>query len=158
MNQLQFYKYTTWGLLLLNIALVAFFFLAAPKPPKNKASSGQKVADILQLDKQQDESFLKLAQEHNQRMESFGKQQRDLLEPYFHSLIQQVDPLELENYLNQIQTLEREKVEYTYRHFQDVKAILNPEQHIHFEAFIEHAIGRILIEMKKKPPPPKDFE
>lgn len=158
MKQLQFYKYTTWGLLLLNIALVVFFFLASPGPPRNREFSREKYAEILHLNEQQKASFIELTKQHHKQMEVYANQQRDLLQPYFNNLLQQIDTSTLEDYLNQIQHLERKKIEYTYRHFQEVKSLLNPAEYIYFEEFVKQASERILDKKKKNPAPPKDFK
>lgn len=158
MKNLRFYIYATWGLLILNLTMVAFFFLTAPPPSQGTHKRGEKAVDILKLDKQQDESFILLATQHMQQMDDFNDEQRNLLKPYFNTLIDQSKSVDSDIILNQIQSLERKKIESTYQHFQEVKTILNPSQHLDYEYFIEHAIRKILIDQKKNPPPPKDSE
>lgn len=152
MKQLQFYKYSAAGLLVLNLAMVAFFFLTAP-PHQGGRADGQRAVDILKLDRQQDESFMPLAREHMQLMDDFNDQQRSLLKPYFNSLVEQNDTYNSDSLLHQVQLIERKKIESTYQHFQDVKALLRPEQEARFAAFVDHALQRILLEQSNQGPP-----
>lgn len=155
MKQLQFYKYATWILLFLNLSMIAFFFLTPP--PSHRGAEGRKGAlDIMKLDEQQDELFLQLAQQHMQQMDDFDNQQRNLLKPYFNSLIDKSKTINSDVLLNQVQLLGRKKIESTYQHFQDVKSILRPDQHIDFEEFVEHTMEKILLEKKQKSPPFKE--
>lgn len=153
MKQLPFYKYATWGLLVLNLSMVAFFFLTA-SPAQGVETGGKKAVDILKLDQQQHESFLLLVRQHIQLMDDFSNQQRKLLQPYFNSLIDLNKTNDFDSLLNQVQLLERKKIESVYQHFQDVKSILKPTQQENFAAFIDHAVKRILIEQNNQPPEP----
>ncbi len=154
MKQLQFYKYATWGLLILNLSMVVFFFLTAPPRPKGSEIGRGKASEVLKLDTQQGVSFLQLAQAHMKQMDDFNNQQRDILQPYFKSLIKQNNSIDPESLLDQVQLMERRKIESVYQHFQDVKSILRPDQYEYFDGFIEHAIERILLDEKNNPPPP----
>ena len=154
MKQVQFYKYATWGLLGLNLSLIAFFFLTAP-PHHGKKFGKLRANDILKMDEQQNESFLEFAQLHMNQMDELNIHQQNLLKPYFNRLIDTDKMIGPDSILNQVQLLERRKIESTYQHFQDVKAILNPEQYVNFEKFIDHALERILLKQKKPPLPIK---
>lgn len=156
MKQLQFYKYATWGLLVLNLSMIAFFFLTAPPPRQGQEFGRKSAGDIMKMDEQQNESFLQLARQHMQQMDEFNKQQRNLLKPYFNNLIGTAKIINSDSLLHQVQLLEGKKIKSTYQHFQDVKTILKPEQYVDFEEFIEHALEIILLEQKKNPPPPKE--
>ena len=155
MNQLQFYKSSTIALLVLNMAMIGFFFLT--KPPHPPGRGGQiKAIDLLKLDQQQHREFLQLVKKHQQQMETINAQQGELLKPYFYRLVdssRHIDPLALQ----QMKDLEQRKISSTFQHLQDVKALLRPEQEANFEAFMNHALERILIKKKKPPHPPKDF-
>ena len=144
MKQLQFFKYATGAMILLNLLIIAFFLLTKPKPPAfpphNARSNGFQVRaiDILKLDKQQHTTFLQSAKQHSQQMESINRQQRDLLKPYFHSIIDSTINIASETVLDEIQQLERNKIEATYQHFQQVKSILKNEQQADFKVFINN--------------------
>ena len=157
MKQLQFYKYATWGLLVLNLSMIAFFFLTRPEPPLPHSAKSflPQAIEMLHLDEQQRAAFEQSARAHNQEMNSINEQQQELLLPYFQSLADSSKSIDTEKLVSQIQRLEGDKVESTYRHFQSVKSILRPEQQAFFEAFMNHALRIILLEQKNPPPPPK---
>lgn len=160
MNQLKFYKYSTLGLLLLNIAMIAFFVLTKPKrPPHHKKGMGtpEKIIDVLNLDEEQRTVFLESAKEHGNKVEEINQQQKSILKPYFNSLIDSNNVSNLDSLLTQYQNLERNKIELTYRHFQEVKTTLKKEQQANFEPFMKKVLEGILPENKKNPPSPKDF-
>lgn len=155
MSQLKFYKYATWGLLFLNIAVLAFFLLTKPKPPHHSPNDFQsEVIEILNLNSQQKSTFRKLAEAHNQKMKSIIEQQQKLLPPYFESLADSSSNIDKEAILNQFQQMEREKIEVTYQHFQDIKLILDENQLPHFEKLIGRLVDKLLLNNKKNPPPP----
>lgn len=160
MSQLTFYKYASGGLLLLNIVVLAFFLLTKPghqpQPPSNNFQS--EVIDALDLDTQQASAFRALAEDHNQQMRSISGQQQQLLMPYFESLTSSSPTIDSEGVLNQFQQLEREKIEVTYQHFQEIKSMLTKEQLTGFETFMDTFIHTLLLDKKKNPPPPKDFK
>ena len=154
MKLFQLYKYATWGLLVLNISMIAFFFLTGPPRPSHPNNS-KKIPLKMILDEQQDKSFSSLAKQHQQKMVDFNQQQRDLLLPYFIRMIDPSITIDSDSLLKQVQILEQKKIKSTYLHFQDIKSILRPEQHPSFEKFVERAVGRILLGQEKRPNPPK---
>lgn len=155
MKQLQFYKYATFGLLALNIAIVAFFFVTRPKPPHGMPDQNmfKRAAEMLKLDPQQSEQFEKSANAHKQKMKSINDRQRELLRPYFQILVDTSLSIDSSGVLVEIQKLEAEKVESTYRHFSEVKTQLKPEQQPYFEEFMLRALRMILLEPQNAPPP-----
>ena len=156
MQKLQFYKYSTWALLLLNLTMIAFFFITKPNPPHGKNFTEEAIK-ILKLDEQQQTVFLKSAEKHGQQTGTISNRQSELLKPYFNSLITPNEAADLDSLLNQVQHLEREKIEITYLHFQEVKALLKANQKADFETFMQKIQRIILLGGKKNPPPPKDF-
>ena len=156
MKELQFYKIVTLGLLILNLSLIAFFFLNRPPrrlpPPKD----GRIRADeALRLDRKQHDVFLQYANQHMQAMRGLDNQQRNLLRPYFEALTNQQDGNYTDSLLNQVLQIERDKIETTYDHFQSVRSILRPDQEPYYEDWVNSALKNILVE-NKKPLPPKE--
>ena len=154
MKQLQFYKYATWGLLILNVSMIAFFFLTAPPRPSGGERAGKKAIDILRMDEDQNNSFLQYVQQHSNQVDNLDKQQLSLLKLYFKNLISSSNKVNSDSLLNKIQLFERQKIEFTYQHFLDVKSILKPDQQVHFEDFMEHAMD-IILKVHNKPPRPQ---
>lgn len=156
MKQIQFFKYATLLMLVLNLGLVAFFFLTKPKPPMRGETFSPRAIEILQLDKDQHQAFLQSAEQHGKQMRTINDGQRNLLRPYFNGLVDPSLNLNPDSILQQVQLLERQKVEATYLHFKAVKALLRDEQQNNFEQFMNQALGRLLLnDMPSKPPRPK---
>ena len=146
MTQLQFYKYATWGLLVLNISMLAFFFITKPAPHLEKGRRFQREAiEIMNLNDQQKKFFFQSVKKHSQGIASTSRQQKELLRPYFQNLIKPTEDVEADSLLKQIQALEVEKIEATYAHFQEIKSILKPEQQTGFKHFVNRALGIILF-------------
>lgn len=158
MSQLTFYKYASLSLLLLNVAIIGFFLLTKPAPPPRAGGENfqDEVIEMLSLNEEQVTSFRAFAQEHKQKMTGINEQQKKLLRPYFESLANPSIEVDQTDALSQFQQLEREKIEVTYQHFQDLKAILDEAQLTHFERFIRRYVDVILAGGQKRSPPPKD--
>jgi len=167
MNQVKFYKLAIGGLLLLNLAVLAFFIITKPKPhrggpphlqvPSQHGFESEAIT-ILDLDKKQISKFKNLANNHAHKMTSITENQQKLLLPYFESISDRVIEVENDKTLNLIQQLELEKIQATRQHLLDVKNLLNKDQQPRFNKFAEKIIDKILKQGKKKPIPPKDFE
>lgn len=153
MDKLKFYRYAATGLLVLNLAILAFFFLYRPMVG---GPHGQMRPTHLELgfDETQEEAFHSLAQTHQAMMRRINRQQKDLLADYFNSLDKnEADSAALvpKDYTR----LEEEKISGTYNHFLQVKALLRPEQQQKFPTFVDRTLKHILGQGKNKPPRPK---
>ena len=159
MNQRKFYIAIILGLVGLNILVLAFFLLTKPRtqhhPPPEKFQS--EVIKILSLNKQQVVTFRALADEHKLQMNAINERKAKLLLPYFESLVDNSKIIDSESLLIQFQHAEKEKIELTYQHFQELKEILNKEQLPDFEIFMRRVTERILSGEQKKSPPRKGF-
>ena len=155
MNQNKMYKYATWALLFLNIAVLAFFILTKPRPPHHPPAKEFKaeVVKILDLDEQQAVSFKTMANDHHQKLSSINEQQQKLLKPYFEDIANATSHIEEEQTLVQFQKLEREKMEVTRRHLEEVKSLLNEEQLPRFKEFVRKFSDRVLMTGNNNPPP-----
>ena len=157
MTQLKLYQFAAWGLLVLNLSMVAFFFLTKPAPP-DRAEGQQfrnEAMNILQLDEQQRTTFSELAATHNKEMNKLKKAQQDLLKPYFDHLLSEAGGVSPDSILLQYQQLEREKLVVTYQHFEDIKGILKEGQKDNFPKFMEEAIRALLRKREDGPRPPR---
>lgn len=157
MSKLNFYKYAAFGLLLLNLALVAFFFLTKPRHPGHPRGGPKNAKDSLQLDEQQHEAFLENAKRHTSEMEQLNDHQRTLLQTYFQQLFNQDLSVASDSLLGEFQLLEKQKIESVFQHFQAVQSILRPEQMADFESFVRRILNDALLPKKNNRPPPKDF-
>lgn len=149
MTQFKFYKYATYGLVALNLSMLAFFIF-------NRGHVSHRAIDSLKLDEAQHVLFLQSVRKHQQTIEPINEQQQQLLETYFKTLInsnQQINEAQLE----QVSKLERLKIEATYLHFKEVKSILREDQYDNFESFMNRLLTKVLPRTKKMPPQPDDF-
>lgn len=159
MNQKKFYIAIILGLVGLNLVVLAFFLFTRPRsqhrPPPKKFQS--EVVKILRLNKQQATTFNALADEHRLQINAINERKAKLLLPYFERLADTSKRINADSILNQLQQAEKEKIEATYQHFQEIKKILSKEQLPDFEILISRITDRILSGEQKKPPPPEGF-
>lgn len=152
MKKSQFYKYSAIGLLILNLAMIAFFLLGRPSGPppqhhqNNKRGFIQEAIQVLHLNEEQSSAFIELTKKHRNQMEVIHSKQRELLKPYFLTLndANHIGDKDSEAILKEAQELERRKIEATYQHFEEVKFILIEEQKPYFKTFMDKAIGIVL--------------
>lgn len=153
MKQLLFYKYAMIALLILNIAMLSFFFLTKPPHLKNHIAKPLRMGqEILKLNEEDKAVFLQLANVHHQEMQAVNKQQRELLNPYFSSIIDSTITNK-DELLTQLQSLERKKLELTYQHFEELKSRLKSVETADYEKFMEMSLQFILS--KNRPPRPR---
>lgn len=157
MDQFKFYKYAIAGLILLNIAMIVFFIFTKPKheprPPRESNDFQAEIERILDLSSQQRSEFKGLADDHNLKIKSINEQQQKLLPSYFETLTRPSDQTNKDSILSRYQQLERQKLEVTYQHFQDIKSMLNDEQIPQFKEFMKILIDRITGSGNSKPTP-----
>jgi hypothetical protein len=132
----KIYKFATWALLLLNIALLGFFFLAPPDMNRGNGPSKGMGKDMLNLGDEQKDLFQASANKHQRLMESLSKDQADLLNAYFDNLITFTNHSQKDSLLSNFTNVEAQKLELTYEHFEEVKEILTDDQFENFEKFI----------------------
>ncbi|MEZ4776901.1 MAG: hypothetical protein R3D00_27250 [Bacteroidia bacterium] len=160
MNQVKFYKYAIWSLIGLNITILAFFLMLRPQPRHHNPNGNlrSEVIEMLHLNTQQASQLNASAEKHTQKMNEINDRQFRLLSPYFGRLITSSENNDTESLLNEYQQLEKEKIEVTYQHLQEIKDLLNDDQMPYFEEFMIKTTDRILLGKKKSPPPPTDFK
>lgn len=152
MKSLQLYKYSTWGLLVLNFLLLGFILLNKMQSPKSL-----RAIDTLKLDEQQHIAFLNSAKEHDLILKKIKRQQQQILATYFQQLMDEEKKSTITDDLVKYEQLESQKITATYQHFAEIKHILNPNQYADFELFMDRILKIILPEQKNNRHPPKDF-
>lgn len=149
MDKLKFYQIIALGMLLLNLVLLGFIVLA-PHPQQGRQGHA---LEVFKLDDGQHDRFMELAEAHQKQMRQTNEEQRQLLNTYFDGLINP-DAVQEVKLPEAVTMLEQEKITSTYRHLQEVKEILRPEQAEYYPDFVRSAMRRILMQ-KGKPQPPK---
>ncbi len=151
MKSLQFYKYTTWGLLGLNLLVLAFFMIR--QPPFH---GGMRAMDTLNLDDKQHTEFLASAQKHKQLITEIKLKQKEILHTYFNQLVTSSAQVKEANVLTTYEQLESQKIKVTYQHFKEIKDFLRADQYADFEKFMTRMLKRILPQSEKRLHHPKD--
>jgi len=153
MKQVQFYKYASLAMLLLNVVLIVLLILGRPSgpPPPRGGSPEDRVRNLLGLDQQQHANFVASVDDHIMRINTISQQQQASMRPYFQSLTIEMDSTNFDAALDNVQALEREKIESLFQHFQEIKRLLRADQMDEFEAFVEELVNRNLFQTVKKP-------
>ena len=141
MEPLKFYRWATWSLLALNVAVLAFF-LCFP-PPLPGAGPPRQAPAALKLDDGQEEKFLASVREHRDKIQQLSQQQSELLQAYFSPLYAAAETRKLPTPPAQFALLEQEKIAATYQHFLDIENILEPSQKAAFPGFVKSALRNI---------------
>lgn len=151
MDKLKVYQVVAISLLLINVGLLVFLFLGAPK---DGPLGRRPVHEMLDLDAGQNEDFFASARQHEERMKEIKSQQQEVLQKYFLQLTtpEGANPGAVPAAYT---TLEQDKVGSTYQHLLEVKGLLTPEQETKFPDFVEEVLPQILGRGKRQPPPPR---
>ena len=107
----------------LKYSCFSFFLLTRPRPQHHPPSKRfqSEVVKILRLNKQQATTFNALADEHRLQINAINERKAKLLLPYFERLADTSKRIDADSLLNQFQQAEKEKIEATYQHFQEIK-------------------------------------
>ena len=128
-----------------------------PIPPDNGASLIQIIGDKLNLTKKQMGQFEGMAKQHRKTMTKLQEEQKPLIQSYFELLKSPIKQDSSDKLLNEILTLEKEKLTKTYSHFEELKTILTVDQTDQFDKIVDDILKVLLEGEKKLPPPPRDF-
>lgn len=124
------YKIGFFVLLAINIGLVVLFSLGPKRPPQrpqaHQMGIKEEIARELDLSEEQKADFDQMAMAHREKMNQLEHRLTPLMQAYFEQLTQE-NP-ENEEILEQIQSLNRQKIEVTYRHFEELKGICTDRQ------------------------------
>lgn len=150
MSKIQLYKYAALGLLVLNLALIGFFMLTKRGGPPG-GPNHVKPHKVLKLTQEQEKTFHEFVREHQETMSSIDKQQAKLLADYFKTAAEDNQvPLPPE-----IEALNRSKIEATYQHLKQIKAMLNEEQLPHFDEFVTQLLRHLERRHPNRKPRPR---
>ena len=151
MDRLRLYKWSTFGLLLLNVALVAFLVFGRPRRHPDRVG---RAAQSLHLDAEQEAAFRVLAKAHHADVQALRERQAEALRSYFGGLTAGT-PSSPAAVPPAVLALEEEKLARTYEHLLDVRGLLHPRQEAYFEDFHRRVLGHVLETGKRRPKSPK---
>lgn len=145
-------------------AVLIFLLVSGPPHPKgppkthgNGASQIQVIGDKLSLTADQMDQYTEMAKEHRETIKRLQEQQKPLVQSYFELLKVPIDSQAYEQLISKILALERNKITYTYSHFEGLKAILTKNQTAQFDKIVDDIVHVLLGEEKNMPPRPRDF-
>lgn len=155
MDKFTFYRNATFGLLAINLVLLALHIVPFISGPSNGPGDRMmRAVDQLELNEEQHERFNTSVEVHKARMKRINREQREILQKYFSGLTSDetnINPKLPQKYL----ALNEEKVTTTYQHFLDVKNILRPEQLQLYQNWVNETTRRILGSRREGPGAPR---
>ncbi|MBC7914961.1 MAG: hypothetical protein H7Y07_12655 [Pyrinomonadaceae bacterium] len=113
-------------LVLLNISLLLFILLHREGKPNKKFDAI--IIKSMQLKKDQIEEFDRLKHIHKMKMDQLDSRMQEPFEHYFGLLKGERQPLLEDSLKNVLAELYKQKVEITYSHFAEIKAMCSLEQ------------------------------
>ena len=144
-------------LIVLN-ATILFLFMGG-KNPGRPGQGGQTPRDLqiieaLSLNEEQQENFEILKEEHRGKMRDLNSETDEMLQAYFMLLESgEIYSAQKDSLESEFATLEKEKINVTFDHFQKLKTICNPDQQKEFDAFLPTLIELVLPRDQEKLPP-----
>ena len=145
MTQLKLFKIISLILGVMNLILLAMFLMAPPPPHLKNKGLKDIVAKELQLSTDQKKIYTASTITHRQQMRRLNRKEHRLVLDYFKILIEEDTELDKENLLKQIKAIEGEKIEVTYEHFEELKAICDEKQEKRFPRVMRKAIKFLVI-------------
>lgn len=142
-------------LFLLNAGTL-FFILSKPHPPRHERGDGRRkfdeqVIETLQLRPDQVEKFEQLKRAHHEQILQLDEATRAPFEQYFGLLAQGSGADAAKDSLERVIALQYvTRMQVTYRHFSDLKAICDPEQQKKFEQLVP-SLMQVMSAGEKKP-------
>ena len=128
-------------MLIINGVLVFFIIQGQKKGRPGNRRGGdikERISRKLELSREQESAYFKLALNHQDKMRDSRNEQKELVKAYFEFLASP-DPNveEQERIIEEIKSLEAQKLSITYQHFEDLKAICNEDQLLKFETVLK---------------------
>lgn len=157
MSQVNVLKILVGILIVMNAGLIIFFFNGPGRrmPPGGGPENFRNIViRELQLDDRQQEDYLRSARAHREGMNRLERDQAELTRAYFDGLKSGTQSGGRDSLLAKIQAIEASKVELTYRHFDELKAICREDQLGHFPRILDRALNLMLLKRRKAPPHP----
>lgn len=139
---------SVFGLLMLNLATLAFLFLNGPKghrppPPGNQPTPKEVVMDQLHFDSAQQKEYDKIIHWHQDEIRKLDNNIRQTKNELYALLSQaQVNSKTKDSLLTLLNGYQKQIEETHFKHFEDIKKLCHPNQMEDFNALTEE-LGRI---------------
>lgn len=147
MNKVRLLTIISIGLFLLNVGLIAFYFLGDHRPPRKQ--NKEIVIEKLNFDDKQIAEYEKLIQWHRTSINECEKDLRDL-KMKLYSTLNSDEEINNDMIYIAIAGLQDSIEHIHYKHFQDIRKLCRPEQKLLFKEFSNE-----LLRLFGPPPKPK---
>lgn len=160
MNTLKFYKILVVILVVLNIATLATIWLGRLREPRfpHRVIQGEPLLREMKLSPQQRTEFREQRQFHVQQLQEIQSHERELHERFFDLVFsEKPDSNRAKVMIDSILQLRKEMEMMTFRHFQTLKGLLNPQQMELFRKNFNRHFNEVMPPpepVKDVPPPP----
>ncbi|MEZ4457545.1 MAG: hypothetical protein R2882_13510 [Gemmatimonadales bacterium] len=148
MTQPTLLKWLVAILVALNLAMLAVVYRRLPEGREPAGAAGplrETIVERLDFDESQRASFARLRSGHQHVMDSLTQARNRLLRDYFGLLKEdRADSAARTEVRGRILAIEDARIEATYRHFEQVRALARPEQLARFPEIIDAAIGVLI--------------
>jgi periplasmic protein CpxP/Spy len=143
-------------LLLLNLGTLGYLFLGQRMgSPHHPPRVDKIIIETLHWNAEQQSKFDILKHEHRSQMNELDDKNREIARGYFMLLnATSLDTAQKDSLEKAMASIEAEKADITFRHFEDLKRICTAEQAKNFDALIPQLIDILLAPRPKHFPPP----
>ncbi|MES3018617.1 MAG: Spy/CpxP family protein refolding chaperone [Bacteroidota bacterium] len=144
-----------WILIMILIAVNAatLFFIVTGPPAEGGKKFDRTIIRELSLTEEQVAQFEIMKRAHHQEITQLDGEMRSTYEKYFYLLAEPTDSLAKDSLENILSTKQKEKIQITYQHFNDLRKICTPEQREKFKDLVP--ILMHVITPQKNPRPPR---
>jgi periplasmic protein CpxP/Spy len=137
-------------LAILNIICLLFIVLRGGERPNNRFD--KVLIESLQLNESQIERFEQMKRQHRMRIDQLDDQMQIRFGQYFGLLTGSRDQKKEDSLKNELAELYKQKIEITYQHFAEIKAMCSPEQQQNIGKIVPFLM-RVISPPKKEEPP-----
>lgn len=127
-----------WILVIVLIALNAatlFFIVRGPRPDHENRFD-RTVVDELELNDKQIKQFNAMKREHHQEIMRLDAEMRSVYERYFYLLTNTMNSSEKDSLETILSNKQKEKIQITYHHFEELKSICTEKQKEKFKKLV----------------------
>lgn len=150
MNRQRFLFVIIIILVITNLLMLGFIFFKNRPQTSMPLHFRMAAQHTMQLDDRQLQKFVESAENHRRAILNLNKQQQNLLQKYYLPLTDDNQISKTDSLEQAIYQIEKRKLEITYKHFEEVKNQLRPNQMAGYKQFMQKSLGRILGQQEKK--------
>ncbi|GAB5524629.1 MAG: hypothetical protein Roseis2KO_25010 [Roseivirga sp.] len=143
------YKVGFFVLLLINIALIMVIKFG-PKPHGSGKGMRDEISLKLNFDEEQNAKFRELVRKHRDQVADIRKEEQTLIKQYFGGLNSDTQELQQDQLVEEINQVQKKKLEVTYAHFQEVRSICTNEQLLLYKELMDE-MTQVLIGENRRP-------